>query len=67
VVFGGAAPVCCQQQALCSNGTTHLSIAVLCRSTSGLGKGDGINNHTQKWLYVSSQAGSCVQCSQHVG
>lgn len=24
------------------------------RSTSGLGKGDGINNHTDKWLSVSS-------------
>lgn len=34
-------------------------IFALHRSTSGLGKGDGINNHTDKWLDVS-MAG-CVQ------
>jgi hypothetical protein len=26
---------------------------LLRRSTSGLGKGDGINNHTDKWLQAS--------------
>lgn len=36
--------------------TTNFLLLLLRRSTSGLGKGDGINNHTDKWLYVSSHA-----------
>lgn len=64
----GAQPTDClvapSSKFLCSNTPNHhhLFLLLLCRSTSGLGKGDGINNHTDKWLYVSSQA--AVQCIQ---
>jgi hypothetical protein len=33
---------------------TCMSLTTVCRSTSGLGKGDGINNHTDKWLQASN-------------
>lgn len=51
-----------QQWSCTTPSTTAFVFLLLRRSTSGLGKGDGINNHTDKWLYVSSQ--STVQCIQ---
>jgi hypothetical protein len=58
-----AGPAVCRRKHTCGSRLVFLFTVLLipctCRSTSGLGKGDGINNHTDKWLYVSiSQASS---------